>query len=67
MSHKPVAVLNTASDALSAWKAQKGGSVTVPWQTGAGADHCPKSPQRRTPAPLSMKPSAQWKLQLVLY
>lgn len=37
------------------------------WQTGAGAVHCPESAHCTSSAPLSTKPSAQWKLQLALY
>lgn len=37
------------------------------WQSGAGAVHCPASAHRAVSAPLSSKPSAQRKLQVVLY
>lgn len=40
--------------------------VIVPWQTGAGAVHCPMPAHRTVSALLSTKPSSQWKLQLVL-
>lgn len=42
-------------------------NVTLPSQTGAGAVHCPMSAQRMTSLPFSSKPSAQAKVQLLLY
>lgn len=60
-------LLNAGVMPLINWETQKERSnVTIPWHTGAGAVHRPKSVHWTRSAPSSLKPSAQWKLQLVL-